>query len=54
MIKKGDFIYNVTGIIKVEKIDYITFRDMVEVKYYGYRYKKVNGEITLYVNVVSN
>lgn len=41
--KKGDFIYNVTGIIKVEKIDYSVFRDTIEIVYSGYRYRKCKG-----------
>jgi hypothetical protein len=43
--KKGDFIYNVTGIIKVEKISYDIMFGVPEVIYYGYRYKKHKGEI---------
>jgi hypothetical protein len=39
----GDFIGNVTGIIKVEKISYVMFFNNVEIVYSGYRYKKVNG-----------
>lgn len=41
----GDFVYNVTGIIKVDKINYEIFFDNIEIVYSGYRYKKVNNEI---------
>jgi hypothetical protein len=41
----GDFIYNVTGIIKVEKISYDMMFDKPQVVYYGYRYKKFKGEL---------
>jgi len=46
--KVGDFIYNVTGIIKVEKVDlWIWDRDGhtkdIEVEYWGYKYRKSNG-----------
>ena len=44
--KIGDFIYNVTGIIKVDKIGYQIFRDFPEIVYYGYRYKKNKGVIS--------
>ncbi len=44
----GDFIYNVTGIIKVSKIGYeIKFRDNeIEIVYSGHRYKKAHGELS--------
>lgn len=41
----GDFVFNVTGIIKVEHIGYVLFFDNVQIIYYGYRYRKVKGEI---------
>lgn len=44
--KIGDFIYNVTGIIKVNKIGYEIFRGCPEIIYYGYRYKKVKGFVS--------
>lgn len=40
----GDFVFNVTGIIKVERIGYVMFFDNTEIVYYGYRYRKVKGE----------
>lgn len=40
---KGDFVYNVTGIIKVDKIGFEVFGDNIEITYTGYRYKKVKG-----------
>ena len=43
--KVGDFIYNVTGIIKINKIGYDLFRGVPEIIYYGYRYKKVKGKV---------
>lgn len=42
----GNFVFNVTGIIKVEKVSYEIFFDGIEVVYSGYRYKKNNGELT--------
>jgi hypothetical protein len=44
--KVGDFIGNVTGIIKVEDIGYEVMRDMPEIVYHGYRYKKVKGVLS--------
>ena len=41
--KVGDFVGNVTGIIKVEHISYTDFRDDIEITYIGYRYRKENG-----------
>lgn len=41
----GDFIGNVTGIIKVERISYRIFYDTIDVEYHGYRYKKHHGEL---------
>jgi len=43
--KIGDFIYNITGIIKINKVGYDMFRDFPEIIYYGYRYKKVKGKV---------
>jgi hypothetical protein len=42
----GDYVHNVTGIIKVEKISYSMFFNTVEIDYYGYRYKIVKGELS--------
>lgn len=44
--KVGDFIYNVTGIIKINKIGYEIFKDYPEIVYYGYRYKKQKGVLS--------
>lgn len=41
--KHGDFVGNVTGIIKVEYITYTIFNDDIEITYIGYRYKKIKG-----------
>ena len=43
--KIGDFIYNVTGIIKVDKITYEMFGNEPVIVYKGLRYKKVKGEL---------
>jgi len=45
--KIGDFIYNVTGIIKISRIEYNInkWSDTPEILYYGLRYKKINGEL---------
>lgn len=43
--KVGDFIYNVTGIIKVSNIGYEVTSGHIDIKYSGYRYKKVGGEL---------
>ena len=42
----GDFVFNVTGIIKVDKVSYEIFLGSIEIVYYGYRYKKVKGELS--------
>lgn len=42
----GDFIGNVTGIIRVDRIGYEMFFNKVEIVYYGYRYKKNHGLIS--------
>jgi len=36
----SDFVFNVTGIIKVEKVSYEIFFNNIEIVYSGYRYKK--------------
>ena len=41
----GDFVFNVTGIIKVERIGYELFFDNTDIVYYGYKYRKIKGEI---------
>lgn len=41
----GDFIYNVTGIIKVDKITSERFLNDIEIIYQGYRYRKIKGEL---------
>jgi len=41
----GDFVFNVTGIIKVEKVSYEMSFDGIEIVYSGYRYKKNKGEL---------
>lgn len=44
--KPGDFIFNVTGIIKVEKIGYeVLLNDAPQIVYHGYRYKKEKGTL---------
>jgi hypothetical protein len=40
----GDFVFNVTGIIKVERVSYKIFCDGIV--YSGYRYKKNNDELS--------
>ncbi|MCK9416807.1 hypothetical protein M0Q97_09140 [Candidatus Dojkabacteria bacterium] len=42
----GDFVFNVTGIIKVDKVSYEIFFDNIDIVYSGYRYKKVKNEIS--------
>ncbi len=42
----GDFVFNVTGIIKVNKVGYEIFFDNVEIVYSGYRYKNIKGELS--------
>lgn len=43
--KVGDFIRNVTGIIKVDEIAYEVFMDTIEIVYKGLRYWPYNGEL---------
>jgi len=43
--KVGDFIRNVTGIIKVDRIDYDMMRGEPQIIYYGKRYKKLHGKL---------
>jgi hypothetical protein len=43
--KIGDFIGNVTGIIRIQNVGYEVTNAHIEIKYSGYRYKKVNGEL---------
>ncbi|RPI84577.1 MAG: hypothetical protein EHM34_03360 [Nitrosopumilales archaeon] len=45
--KVGDFIGNVTGIIKVERIGYECYGkddELLDIKYFGTRYRKSHGE----------
>jgi len=42
----GDFVFNVTGIIKVDKVSYEIFFGDIEIVYFGYRYKKVKGKLS--------
>lgn len=42
----GDFVFNVTGIIKVDKISYEMFFNSIEITYSGYRYKKIKNELS--------
>ena len=42
----GDFVFNVTGIIKIDKVGYAIFWDDIEIAYSGYRYKKVKGVLS--------
>lgn len=44
--KIGDFIANVTGIIKVERIDYNMMGGVPTIVYHGYRYKKIKGVLS--------
>lgn len=44
--KIGDYIGNVTGIIKVEKITSELFRGEILIHYHGYRYKQVKGVLS--------
>jgi hypothetical protein len=41
----GDFVGNVTGIIKVNSISYEDFMGTTEIVYIGYRYRKLNGNL---------
>ncbi|MEK6828893.1 MAG: hypothetical protein AABY15_02120 [Nanoarchaeota archaeon] len=43
--KKGNFIFNVTGIIKIERVGYKMFFDTPEIVYYGYRYRKIGSSL---------
>lgn len=36
--KVGDFVKNVTGIIKIERIEITFWRDQPKIEYFGYRY----------------
>lgn len=47
--KIGDFVGNITGCIKVEKIDYEWNKrwSLFEIMYSGKKYKKVKGEFVL-------
>lgn len=42
----GDFVYNVTGIIKVSKISYSLSRNYIYIVYLGYRFKKIKGVLS--------
>ena len=42
----GNFVFNVTGIIKVDKVSYEIFFDNIEIVYSGYGYKKMKGELS--------
>ena len=42
----GDFVYNVTGIIRVESVSYKMFLGNIEIQYHGFRYKKQNGAVS--------
>ena len=39
----GDFVFNVTGIIKIDTISYQTFLGVTQVRYVGKRYRKAKG-----------
>ena len=41
----GYYVHNVTGIIKVTRIGYGIAFGVPYLKYYGYRYRKVKGEL---------
>ena len=41
----GDFVGNITGIIKIDKIKYNILHDHVEIVYIGLRYKKINKQL---------
>jgi len=44
--KVGDIIKNITGIIKVEKIQFQTLNtDIPYIEYYGTRLKRINGQL---------
>ena len=42
----GDFLFNVTGIIKVERVGYEIFMDEIYIVYYGYRYKEQQSKLS--------
>lgn len=44
--KIGQFIQNVTGIIKIEKIGYSLLLNSIRIEYKGFRYKKTNGKLS--------
>ena len=44
--KIGNFIGNVTGIIKIKDIGYEMIGNIPEIVYYGFRYKKNKGVIS--------
>jgi len=44
--KVGDFIFNITGIIKIEKILYQVSPTGLETIYSGYRYKKIKNVLS--------
>ena len=42
----GDYIYNVTGILKIEAIKCELFGETPNIKYFGYPYKKRMGKLS--------
>jgi hypothetical protein len=44
--REGEFVCNVTGIIKIEHIAYVMVSSTPTLIYAGYRYKKENGILT--------
>ncbi len=42
--KVGNYVYNVTGIIKIEQIEFSTHSNDYII-YHGYKYKKVKGAL---------
>lgn len=42
----GDYVFNVTGIIRVESVSYDLFWGSIEIIYSGYRYKKIKGVLS--------
>lgn len=42
----GDYIYDITGIIKINSVGYKAFNHNIEIIYYGYKYKKIKGVVS--------
>lgn len=41
----GQFLYNSTGIIKVNYANYTILNNQLEIVYFGYKYKKIKNQL---------